>query len=1482
MDITPKLQLNLHPKDCQNLSFVSALNVRVSNDESCVINEESIKENTIIRNYLTSYYYNTDDGKYTIIGIIPCNTELVILAVGSKHTSKGQIFRYKEGNKYNEGTIKCVYGNNNDCFIEYHNGKIKGTFTYNVENSLIIAIAEYDGDVDRIPLRTINLGNFDNDDVYNDLNLKNSQLNIAPEVYIPSLSSVKYISGSAYKGWYYLFIRYKINSVDYTQWFNFGYPIYVDTLKHHQIIRYCYGIENNRLQNASDAPNIPGLDIPESQKILDIVAPDNNDDGFCVGCSDYFSDTTDIANESFIANFTFSNEINFDTYQIGILCCSKNYTKAFRTADIFKENNNTISYILNNDALIESSVDELINDNYNYYDVKNIINYNNRLYIANYKEDNINDKNIQEYLDNNYNNIKYNLTVSKQAYIGEDLVQDEPLINKGNHSGQYEVPIREAFKLSYYLNIDDNIEITVQSSDRTIADIAANFIFVGVDASISGSSISYTIPNYAIIAHIENNTIYKFENETVNVYSTAETLDINRLIRYNYKENALNGSTLFINPSITFDNRRNKSTLIPGETYNFFIHFVDKYGHATNGFQLKNNIKYYINNPDIEDYFPLVIKNENTIYYVAVPINNNIIYKGPYDTNYVVNTTGMKYFTSIKKVGNNYQFINEHSTPSLIENAIKEQYKYFTNTKYSNYKWYQIAVPFGDLGFVPFYNDNGDRLFRVPYVNSNYDNHYRPCFTKYGLSISSSVVIPDDYIGYYISYEKFEPMQRVTGVLTRNDFRCQDYVKPNGEDIILKDTANCHKSNTMMFYSDMFDIADNIKSDYDIIRIEKHNVFKSSLVDNFEIPMRDYYQRGCAYNYCHDFNRPEVNIDNDFVSEIYPMPDYKIVVGDSAADARQGLGTGIRMTDSYNLFSDYTPQYYIYDRINIYKATLVNVNTNIYCNNNKILIRLSNIIYGNTIGTNINNGYNGHLTINSFIVYENPGISFNDGDNTVRKISGDKYILDGVLPEDEDLIHSYNSIIPFAGYVQLYSYDDYFHESKSFKNNPQGIIYFVKHDDEDANNNRFAAGCIVIPANSIDLFENRQGSSDEFNNKTYTNFKKDIVSVDVFNKTIRRSNVIQDESRVNGWRNFSVENYKNITENKGSITNLVGIGTYLIVHTEHSMFMFSTDNILKADNQDIQLSQPDAFEVNYKEVFTSDLGYGGLQDDKSFIVDQFGYIYYNNDFNKFYRFDNGTLNIIDDDITSWLDLYKPYNVRFANDKRANRLLIKMNYNVGEEVKNVVISYNYNTNNFVSLHSYYFDEAFNTKNRLYLKCDNIHINCSLHQFVTDSTSYCYFDNVIENINIPTIYPSKISIIVNEVYKEIKFLDYITYKLNKVVNPAKIDYIGLPVEGHVEPYAGNYLTVYNNEVNTGKLDISITENTKNIYNNYRKPYWELGNWNFSYLRNNINNYKNYGDAFNMSRIYGNYFIAEYEFTNDDSKRIEFEDFGYSIIK
>lgn len=1487
MNISPKLQLNLHPKDCENLSLATALNVKLSNDESCITNEESIVENTFIHNTLIEYY---GDKGYTIVAIIPCNIELVIIAVANDNTEKAQIFRYREATAETEQSIKCVYGDNDTNYLKYHGGKIKGTFTYNVENSLIIAIAEYDGTEEKIPLRTINLGNYDNENIFNDKNVPDSMLSISPEVYIPAMRNLSYVKGNAYKGWYYLFIRFKINSVDYTQWFSFGFPIYVDTLEQYAITKYAFRQK---------------IDKMTTEGAFGIVKPYEPDDGFCAGCSDYFSNTSDIANETFKIDIVFNSKDKiYNKYQIGIICSSKSYTKAFRTSDINTEFSSYGSYtkefILNNASLVEASAEEFIIDNYNYFNVKNIINYQNKLYISNYKENNANDADIKSLVDN------ISLSLYKTTINGSGITRDYTIMSDtelGEINNQYEgdehgIPGTSFFNVHENTNIYISGECTIytKSGNRTentskVAK-AKDILIVEKNSDFIINVISYTrnysIPNFISFIIVDNNsetwetTVYKFFN-IVTLRLEYNNTD-STILEINCDKYALNSGVNYINPNTSFDYRKKQHTLIEGEVYNFFIHYVDKYGHCTNGYRISNNIKYYGETSPSTEIVPIPFTYNNTTYYAAAPINNNIATNGSIydDVDYELNTSGIRIYSSVSGTT-----LKGDVTSSMLT-VFSQLFKSFASSNYLNVKWYQISSGYGFNNFLPYINNNGDRLFKVP-INT----HSGTSINQYLYDVSK-VTIPDGYVGWFLSYEKFEPIKRVTGILTRNDFRSQDCVINNDGEFFKLYTLNCQKSDLMYFYSGQYDISDSIRLDYNLLRIDAVNCF-----DPLDIPNWDYNQRGNAYKFCHDMNKPQV--DNYKLKQtdgsettvsvrefntapaMYAPPEYKLAVADSASDGRIGLGTALQMKDAYNLFPSYIPDVNNKYKIKLYKVTLFNASRDIYMSNSKTLIRCTNIQYSTYLNINDRDA-NGVMTYDGCLIYENPGLTFNTSNNIAYRTKvNSKYYA-----SDADRKHTWEINIPFLAYCQFPVVDDHFYESKCFKNEPTGYVFYVKQDtanlDKANENNKFQTGCIVTPANSIDLFENRQSSSDAFNAKSFTNYREDLVSVENYDKTVRRSSVIQDETRINGWRNFPVESYKNISENKGIITNLVGIGTILLVHTEHSLFMFNTDNTLETKDKNIQLSQPDAFDVKYQEVFTSSLGYGGLQDDESFVVDQFGYIFYNNDFHRFYNFDNGQLNVIDEDIIQWLDKYKPYNVRFANDKFNNRLLIKMNYKVGGEVKDAVISYNYNVNHFISLHSYYFDKAYNTKSKLYLKCnDEYHTDCSLHQFVQDGSSYGYCDNIKGSLRTASVVPSKIGIIINEQYDNIKFLESITYKLNKFVNPTEYDYTYSPVEGTVIPYSADFLKVYNNQVNTGELNVLINnEEDKNVFCNYKKPYWEFGNWNFSYLRNNISKYANYGDAFNMSRIFGNYFVTEFTFSNNDGLKIEFEELKYNITK
>jgi hypothetical protein len=219
--IVKELNLNKHPKDCKDLSLIYARNVMISNDLSCLQNEYSITGHSTLNNYL--------NGKY-IAGYIPCNTEVVLFVVDNINSENCTIVRY---NEKTDSYIECIKN------FKYYGGKLRGTFTYNVKDDLIIAVAESDSNRnDAVPLRTINLGKFDTNTEGNDKGLTNAEFSINPEIKLPSINNIEYVPGNAYKGWYHFFIRFKVNSIDYTKWYNLGHPIFICDIEKQQIFKY--------------------------------------------------------------------------------------------------------------------------------------------------------------------------------------------------------------------------------------------------------------------------------------------------------------------------------------------------------------------------------------------------------------------------------------------------------------------------------------------------------------------------------------------------------------------------------------------------------------------------------------------------------------------------------------------------------------------------------------------------------------------------------------------------------------------------------------------------------------------------------------------------------------------------------------------------------------------------------------------------------------------------------------------------------------------------------------------------------------------------------------------------------------------------------------------------------------------------------------------------------------------------------------------
>ena len=1517
-NIKPILNLNKHPKDCENLSLVNARNIQISDDLSVIENEKSI----IINKFNEDILNLTGYSNYKIIGAIPCNVEIIFFVIETKPgyyiTSSGvkcSIIRCNE--EYNES--KLVTNN-----YKYFGGQIIGTFTYNSRNELILGVSEYDALID-IPLKSFNIGTWENNSS-EDINLSYDNLSIVPTVKFPEFTNVKFEGGKANKGWYNFFIRFKINKNDYTQWYPIGYSIYLGSL--------------------------------ETVNMFKVYGYSGTSDKFVTGFTDNIDGETDYSNEtiSFVLNSIKEYNPEYNFYQLAYICSTSSSILIRRTEDI---STNINEYKISQENFNkESTLEELTNSYYNYYDVKNVINYQNRLYIANYKE-----KQDIENIDEITSNIKLSCKVN---YVDrKDL-----LFTLWNDSSQYFSENRKEIILSDIINSGNNTIVTIRATGRHTGfysqlmwstnetDTVKIPYILGDTSVLTGfdmrHSEGYYESNNAYIS-INGQHLYQF-HETINIeYITNQgmkiltNLDYNATSNINGKDYKLriqasrgdnvytvtesnlddlfgttadvevnsdniiikneDGNTIFINeetgieytsgnfeisindnvignidltgfkncPFIdtnkSFQDRKLNDTLIPGEIYSFYIHFIDKYGEATKGYKLSNNYTYKYNDKEI---VPIGFNSNNRIVLALIPLKNKI-----FDSNGNINIpNGTVYIYGLNKVTkDNTEFkfngiINTDTNNDKFSNELKQKVIELNPSIDAcwedlpdgiGYMYYNKRQDFDsfielirELGFIKYTNSNEDNLFKVPdlpiistgdddgQIMSTECDTYSYKFPIIKLNIEN-ITIPDNYIGYFISYEKPEQIIKNTGILTNADFINYDIQVDENNGFI---NHNKSTTNKIYFYSSKFDINEEIDVNYSFMDITSFILFDKR---NKNIVVNELNSSFKYYN----LNNPILGYNPGKAYKFARINNYNIVAGGDVTKGRNGLGTALQLDNQYNLFSE--------NEYKFYYARLIFINRNIYTSTNKTLIKLTDYIYDNNDRI-IEHGYNGYHTYDGICCYNANKIIMNTGSTKVVN----------------EIFKNYYNKYPLAAYFQFPLIDTYFNETKSFNNKPQFIsmlLASVENLDKKDELGEFAVGSYISPENSIDTYKNEYINKDSFIPKVYENYNKDLEYLYHFTKYVRRSNIIQDESLINAWRQFPLEGYKIITENKGIITNLIGIGTILLVHCEHSMFMFDRDNTLNTIDKSVQLQMPDIFDVDYKEVFTSDLGFGGLQDKFACIVDQFGYIFYDNSNNRFYRFDNGQLNYIDNDIINFVKQYKPYKIRFGNDTKRNRLLINIEFDINEEHKKDTLSYNYNTNNFVSWHDIKFEIAYSTKSNLYLiyrDTNDVSIGRdNLLSYDIDNKYGClklYGHHETKNI--------KLEFIINDTYNLIKYLEYITYKLY-ILDMINVNNYDKHINERKQPFSGQKLRVYNDLIDTKELDILIDdEQSKNIFGEYKKPYWNLGNWNFSYLRNSKDGQS---IAELMSRLYGNYFIVSFTLNNKiETNKIEFEDVNYVISK
>lgn len=1046
---------------------------------------------------------------------------------------------------------------------------VKIAYSYNVKNELIIALTQYNEDPNvKVPLKVINLDAPFKDSILHDIN---------PYKPIANITTVDILSegASIRKGSYDFFISYKLDNDNYTDWVNIGSTIYVSD------------ITESAVTSESHVSNVSkGLPLVTAV----VTRPTNSK----------YENT----NKTIKLGLTFNYikpeyETLYDSFKLAYINTydDKVVSKVLGIYDI------TDPYVLVNSNYMEDvSVEELTVSSPNIYNVKALSNYNNRLYIGNYEESNLDESFLStlatevypiwkiRYLGNklNSNLYKCNYSVENTYAISLSLnTLNEPLSPFNNE--QYSEDATEYLKnivgedisrsneilwktygTRYYeTNAKGEIvnEYTTEVGSDTLTVVPINKIrLIITDDPDKPSYLSYVMVN----ASVEGARLYvelfiPMDTGSYQVGTPPET----KLLRNIFTTGEIDVNSIDDRPS--HDVLLNNRSLEPNEIYNFFIHYIAEDGSISKGFK--------INKFGTSNYNRLYSTGSNPSYFIV--------------------TTAMKDIQVDFSKYKDFNILNENA------NSTEPAYIYANNASLRTFNKNGII----DGYFGLFINSKGNNLYRCPDFSTY----------KHGVDTEQYVIDVDfenirmppvGYKGVMFSYEKVESSVTVSAISTDID---NDFIHSPYSDPLLYNKSRCVASELLLNPS-LY--TGSIVNNYAIVYQELEEYYKHSQLTNRD---RKAYVTSKGTSYVYGLYN---NFTNTVKTSIIPENDPKI---------NRGRELCLRL--------EYIQPVYILESSGRYSVLqLLNINRSIYTSAVKDLVPLG---YYRCLQPNSdNNNYNDKnvlLNLPSFntmdyvYTYNKNGVYYADDvagplnintDSEYWNINnvGNTYYNQYGTPYVQV---SYNKFSRF--YIPAEEVQDSAIEDKFV-----GIEYY---DDHGNSKTRYVQRTTLSPTDSSNVVKLDESYILKIA-KVFDNYNPNLIKSYIFNKSIRRSNVIASESTRNGWRFFNPEDYTVINEPRGDITNLIGIGNYLLCHCERSLFAFSKESTINADNKAIQLSGVDTFELPYQEVFTSEKGMCGLQNYFCNCIADGKYYWFDNNQATIYSWNSGSINMLSKDIDS--------------------------------------------------------------------------------------------------------------------------------------------------------------------------------------------------------------------------------------------------------
>ena len=1366
-NIIKKLVLNNNYREQDDRSLVNAENVRLSKDNAALISDYNIT-NSYLDEWIKAYY---GIHKHTVAGHIDCPDEVVLFIDTGINTD---ILRYNY--KDDPYKVRSISKTQSQYFKE---SKFIGTYTYNYKKQLLIAFSEL-REGEKIPLRTINLGKYKetaSDD--NDIEANDRTLSLVPEIDYPVISNISYVNELVETGLYTVYFRYKINKNDYTQW---------------------YRLTSDILSASVEENNIQKIVL---NKIIEDKDKNKTRTDYCLkGCSTY----TKSKNNYNAIQLTYkveSSGLNYKYIQFAYVCNNVDKSICYRTNDISLIYDEPQNIVISGKLFTkEYAVNELNRKYYNYYNVKNIINNNNRIYISNYEEDKTDEQLkdiVKECVSVNIKTRQSNFNSLNDYYT--DVVSKNSALQL-----YYSAGIDKSSKcLGDFLG-NESVHIFKKGNDtnRLLFNLHSR---IGKEYGwLYGAKIyeRSTDNKWRLRLYTKDNKLGIVEqdfNQVKNTNNPDYQVKITNLdVIWNAEDNFGNHF------DITVDVELHHSTLGKINTYRTRIYYIDD---AKFTLQIDEDKRggifehIYYGNVSANKVYIGKDKNTGEEYFYIIENDIETKVRVSYEENFIFPED----FTDTSGSTFSYKFINNKNslTTRLLGDSLDpgQEYNFFIHfvDKYGRItEGYNIGKAIADISLYPHLDTSEKIIFPIYYPEVTFNRKI--------------LDIQDYYKGYIISYEKIEKKLCVSGIVK-------------------------YEENEIKVISDYLEISDIIN-----VNFNSFSIYETSIKDNYNVTSEEnlkyLFKNRTPIN--HDYNVILTKLINDDgiektnVDPIYTgtVTDLTVIAPDDYSKVNANREACIKFTPKLEDDDEFVTldngKYYIIEFFNTSEK---------YKNEIKNLIQIG---YGfNTfptfyVGQTILKGKKSiyyclgcYRTYNNVIHYEKNGVQFISTDTTIRD-NDDKYFINNIGD-------SYIEYRPFYC-ITFPVYDTYLHELKEITNKPDNELFIVA----EATTNDMAThkqGVFTDAKDLIDLYNYNIQIPNNNESQHLLNYDKRNTKIYEFNKTIRRSDVMQDESAQNAWRMFNVENYKIIKENKGIITNIKNVNHYMIIHTQHSMFVLTDNDILSADGKAIQLEQHDIFDVNYKEVVSLETGYTGLVKNTHAIVGQFGYIFYDADDKRLYKFELGQLKAIDVDI---VNIEKPDDVIFADDKKNDRLFIKLG--------DTVLSYHYGTNNFISKHDFTFTDAIHNKTDLLLiNNDNI---------LTFSKTSCA--------------ECSVEILVNTNYDTEKTIEYISYVSNSCNNDEKEEIPLTPYNTRISNHLCDTDDL-NTQIIIPKEEWNRNINRYPLHINYKKPYFELGKWNFSYIRND--------DKF-KSKLFGNYFIIKLQFESINDNFIKIKSLDAQLTK